>query len=91
MPPTRPVLIALSLGLVLLLSLCGLSGFLITRNPNGRHLSFDTPPIAGHVYSIWLLPCDAYNPGQIILGRDLMIYSRYPPPGFSIPLAPMCP
>ncbi|NTV62632.1 MAG: hypothetical protein HGA65_03715, partial [Oscillochloris sp.] len=51
----------------------------------------DTPPIGGHVYSLWVLPCDAFNPGQIILGHNLMVYSRYPPPGFSVPLAPTCP
>jgi hypothetical protein len=47
--------------------------------------------IGGHGYSLWLLPCDAFNPGQIILGRDLWIFSRYPPPGIAIPLAPACP
>lgn len=87
----RAAAAALIAGLLLLLLTCALAGFAATSRPGtGRIWGVDTP-IGRHIYSVWLLPCDQINPGQILLGRDLMIYSSYPPPGLKIPLAPACP
>ncbi|NTV65318.1 MAG: hypothetical protein HGA65_17550, partial [Oscillochloris sp.] len=81
----RTAILAVTIGLLILLMACAISGFMATSRPNARRWMLDTPPIGGHVYSLWVLPCDAFNPGQIILGHNLMVYSRYPPPGFSVP------
>jgi hypothetical protein len=59
--------------------------------PASPALRLDSPPIAGHVYSLWVLPCDAFSPGQAMVGRDLWIFSSYPPPGPKLILAPPCP
>jgi hypothetical protein len=82
---------ALATALIILLLACALAGFAATGRPGARRWQLDSPMIGGHAYSLWVLPCDAFNPGQIILGRDLWIFSRYPPPGIAIPLAPACP
>jgi hypothetical protein len=87
----RAIAIAAVSGLLILLLACALAGFAATSRPGARRWQIDSPPIGGHSYSLWVLPCDRFNPGQILLGRDLMIFSRYPPPGISIPLAPPCP
>jgi hypothetical protein len=87
----RATTIAAAVGLLSLILACALAGFLSTSRPGARRWELDSPVIGGHVYSLWVLPCDAFNPGQAIFSRDLMIFSRYPPPGLSIPLSPSCP
>ncbi|MBX0330277.1 hypothetical protein K2Z83_21660 [Oscillochloris sp. ZM17-4] len=90
---TRPARAAVAAGaaLLILLLACALAGFAATGRPGARRWQLDSPAVGGHVYSLWLLPCDALNPGQILFVRDAMIFSRYPPPGLAIPLAPACP
>jgi hypothetical protein len=85
------MIIVLVAAFAVLLLACGLAAFAASARPGAQVLRLDSPIIGGHGYSLWLLPCDEFNPGQIILGRDLWIYSRYPPPGLAIPLAPACP
>ncbi len=85
------VAIAIAATLAGLLLACGLAAFTASARQGAQPWQLDSPIIGGHGYSLWLLPCDEFNPGQIILGTDLWIYSRYPPPGLSIPLAPACP
>jgi hypothetical protein len=87
----RLIAIAIAITLAVLVLACGLAAFAASARPGSQPWRLDSPIIGGHGYSLWLLPCDRFNPGQIILGRDLWIYSRYPPPGLSIPLAPACP
>lgn len=87
----RAAIAALTASILILLVACALAGFAATGRSGLGHHQIDLPPIGGHMYSIWLLPCDPFIPGQILFGRDLMIYSRYPPPGLSIPLSPPCP
>jgi hypothetical protein len=89
LPHTIAVAVAVALALTLLA--CGLTAFAATARPGSQPWRFDSPIIGGHSYSLWMLPCDRFNPGQIILGHNLWMYSRYPPPGMSIPLAPACP
>lgn len=85
------IAVVVTVALAVLLLACGMAAFVASARPSAQPWRLDSPIIGGHGYSLWLLPCDAFNPGQIILGRDLWIYSRYPPPGLTIPLAPACP
>ncbi|NTW02997.1 MAG: hypothetical protein HGA19_17230 [Oscillochloris sp.] len=88
---SRVIVFSVVAGLVALILACALVGFLSASRQGQRHWQIDSPLIGGHIYSAMLVPCDRFNHGQIIFGRDLMIFSRYPPPGLSIPLAPACP
>ncbi|NNJ12897.1 hypothetical protein EKD04_021450 [Chloroflexales bacterium ZM16-3] len=87
----RAAIGALAAALIILLLACALAGFAATSRPGARSWQLDSPMIGGHSYSLWVLPCDAFNPGQLLLVRDAMLFSRYPPPGIAIPLALACP
>lgn len=89
--PDLRLLVALAICIAGLALACAIGSLSIAARPGARPLRLDSPPIGRHTYSIWVLPCDRFNPGQIIFGRDLYLFSRYPPPGLAIPLAPACP
>jgi hypothetical protein len=84
------VILAVLVGLLVLA--CVLGGLRVAVQPGAAAIRLDSPPIGGQVYSLWVLPCDSWNPGQIVIGRNLWVFSSYPPPGLlNIPLAPACP
>lgn len=85
-----PVILAVLVGLLALA--CVFGALRVAARPGAGAIRLDSPMIGGHAYSIWVLPCDPWNPGQVVIGRDLWVFSRYPPPGLlNIPLAPACP
>jgi hypothetical protein len=87
----RRALALVGAALLILLLLGALAAGQIVANPMARALRLDSPPVAGHTYSLWVLPCDGFTPGLIMVGRDLYIFSVYPPPGPKLFLAPPCP
>jgi hypothetical protein len=87
----RRLLVALAALLLMLLLVGGLALRQAVANPAQRAIWLDSPPIGGHIYSLAVLPCTPFSPGVIVMGRDLRIFSSYPPPGPKLPLAPPCP
>jgi hypothetical protein len=83
------VFTVLVVGVVLISCSAGLVA--VAARPGTQAWQLNSPPVGGHIYSLWLVPCGATHPGQLILGRDLPLFSRYPPPGLTLPLAPACP
>ena len=86
-------IVAASLGAALLLLLVlGATGLgRATGQPGARPRWYHSPPIGRHIYSLGLLPCTATEPGRLLVGRDIIALSVYPPPGWSLPTAPPCP
>lgn len=85
-----PVILAVLVGLLALA--CVFGALRVAVQPGAAAIRLDSPMVGGHVYSLWVLPCDPWNPGQVVIGRDLWMFSSYPPPGLlKIPLAPACP
>jgi hypothetical protein len=87
----RRALAAAGAALLLALLLAALTIRQLTASPTTRAIRLDSPALGGHVYSLWLLPCDAFSPGLIMAGRDLYIFSSYPPPGPKLILSAPCP
>lgn len=85
-------LIAVSLGaaLLLLLLLAALSVNRATAQPDAQPHWYHAM-IAGHLYSVGLVPCTPTQPGHLMLGRDIIGRSTNPPPGWWLPTAPPCP
>jgi hypothetical protein len=77
--------------LLLLILLGALAVSQIAASGSSPALRLDSPAIGGHTYSLWVLPCDRFTPGLIMVGRDLYIFSVYPPPGPKLTHAPPCP
>jgi hypothetical protein len=90
MTPRRALAVGIAaLLLILLLGALAIGG--VAANRGAGAIRLDSPPVGGHIYSLWLLPCDAFTPGLVMVGRDLYIFSSYPPPGPKLFLAPACP
>jgi hypothetical protein len=84
---------AASLGaaLLLLLLLGALGMNRATARPGALPRWYHSPPVGGHIYSLGLLPCTRSEPGRLLIGRDIIALSVYPPPGWSLATAPPCP
>jgi hypothetical protein len=82
---------SLGAALLLLLLLAALAMNRATAQPAALPRWYHSPPIGGHIFSVGLLPCTPTEPGRLLLGRDIVVLSVYPPPGWSVPTAPPCP
>ena len=87
-PKTILLLVA---GLVLTILLVGASTIVVATGPGRQVREFGLPLGGGHRLMAMLIPCTATQPGRLIIGRDLFLSSRFPPPGLVVPAARPCP
>jgi hypothetical protein len=87
----RAVAAIIGAALLLLILVAALGLNRATARPGVQPRWYHSPPIGRHIYSAGLLPCTATEPGRLLFGRDIILMSVYPPPGWSVPTAPPCP
>lgn len=83
--------IPLVAGVIIFLVFGMVSLYTATSNPQTVPRWWHSPFVGRHMLSVGLLPCNERMSGQLIIGHNVLLSSRYPPPGLSIPTAPPCP
>ena len=82
--------IPLVAGVIIFLVVSMVALYTATSNPQTAPRWWHSPSLGYHMLSVGLLPCSGQMPGQLIIGHNVMLSSRYPPPGLTIPTAPPC-